>query len=138
MNLIKVAIPLLLGAVALQACATSSYVRKLNEDVAEAPYSKDDYIPCVFDCSNMGNMLREYLLGKGYDVKLLVYWTGANKDSHTLVLVDNQVLVDPVLKTAIRQAPSDFPGAIIFSDPELLKAYTNPEEWSREWTSTKQ
>lgn len=117
----------------LTACTTDPYVKKLQDDIEQAPYSTEDYVPDVFDCSNMTNFLHDWLKQRGYDTKILVYYVNS-KDSHAILLVDNKVLIESVEKRIIRNKhPQDYVGALIFKDAETLLEYTPKEKWVKEW-----
>jgi len=117
----------------LTACTTDPYIKKLQDDIEQAPYSSEDYISEVFDCSNMTNLLHDWLEQRGYNTKILVYYTDS-KDSHTILLVDNKVLIESVKKRIIRNKdPQDYVGALIFKDAETLLEYTTKEKWVKEW-----
>ncbi|MFH1704211.1 MAG: hypothetical protein ABIB41_12460 [Nitrospirota bacterium] len=117
----------------LTACTTDPYIKKLQDDIEQAPYSTEDYIPEVFDCSNMTNFLHDWLGQRGYDTKILVYYINS-KDSHAILLVDNKVLIESVRKRIIRNKhPQDYVGALIFKDAETLLEYTPEEKWVKEW-----
>lgn len=45
---------------------------KLYDDLNAIPYDPSNYTPNVFDCSNMGALLYDYLKHKGYGVKFVL------------------------------------------------------------------
>ena len=121
----------------LTACTTDPYIKKLQYDIEQAPYSTEDYKSEVFDCSNMTNFLDDWLEQRGYDTKILVYYIDS-KDSHAILLVDNKVLIESVKKRILsNKNPQDYVGALIFQDAETLLAYTPEKKWSSEWGYSK-
>jgi hypothetical protein len=60
-------------------CATDPFIRKLQNDIDQAPYSTEDYVLGEFDCSNMANLLDDWLEQMGYDTKIMVYYPITNK-----------------------------------------------------------
>lgn len=126
---------------ALIGCASDPFIKKLQHDIEQAPYSSEDYIPNEFDCSNMTNFLDDWLEEKGYDTKILVYYIDSSilsrsplADSHALLLVNNSIIVESVTKKVLKNKhPQNFIGALIFQDAETLLNWTPEEKWSREW-----
>jgi hypothetical protein len=117
----------------LTACANDPYIKKLQDEIGQAPYSTEDYIPDVFDCSNMTNLLHDWLKQRGYDTKILVYYLKPNI-SHAILLVDDKVLIESVTKRIIKNKTSqDYLGALIFKDAETMLEYTPEEKWVMEW-----
>ncbi|MGQ9570329.1 MAG: hypothetical protein ACUVUQ_05710 [Thermodesulfovibrionales bacterium] len=108
----------------LPGCAQDPYIRKLQYDISQAPYSSEDYIQDEFDCSNMTNFLDNWLEEKGYDTKILVYYpsepSGIQKafgtgfepskpflKSHAVLLVDNNTIVESVTKRIVKHGKNE-------------------------------
>ena len=117
---------------ALSACSGNLYIKNLRMDITNAPYSPEEYILGQFDCSNMASLMDNYLEGKGYDSKIMV--VQESNGPHAYVIIDNETIAEPVTKKILKgKTPQDYPGAVIFNDPEMLQAYFEPEKWEREW-----
>lgn len=137
-NFAVINVLVLLLAFCLIACTTNPYVRKLQYDVEQVPYSPEDYISEEFDCSNMTNFLDDWLEQKGYDTKILVYYDIDSKNSHAILLVDNKILIEPVTKRIVENKnPQDYVGSLIFQDAEMLCDYVPEKKWVKEWGYSK-
>lgn len=141
-------------------CATDPFIKKLQNDIDQAPYSIEDYVLEEFDCSNMTNLLDDWLEQKGYDTKILVYYPihpindnqipinkirtlnvdhrTSNIQPHAILLVNNNLIVESVTKKVLKNKhPQDYIGALIFQDAESLLYYLSGETayggWIKEW-----
>lgn len=72
---------------------SNDYLTKLRTIIQECPYSVDEYEEGVFDCSNMANMMDDWLEHHGYEC-WIVRWRKANplEAGHAMVLVNGQLV----------------------------------------------
>jgi len=82
-----------MSSVAVAVLAMMSLINAVNE----APYNVSDYELGVFDCTNEGALLHDWLEERGYDVKVVVGRNGNTYTSgHLWLIVGN---VDYIVKS---------------------------------------
>jgi len=73
---------------------------RLARDIRDCPYSPEEYQEGIFDCSNMANMLDDWLEMKGHE-SWIVHWRKLDGSAgHAMVLVNGK-LVEPTRKILI-------------------------------------
>jgi len=108
---------------------------KLKKDIDNAPYVAADYKEDIFDCSNMSNLLDDWLEQKGYDTKIILL------PSHAMVLVNYEILIEATDKFIVNgMFPENCPKInedIILITPDaeyIVSYYENISDWKKEWS----
>jgi hypothetical protein len=113
----------------------AAYLSNLQSAIDSAPYNTKDYKLNVFDCSNMSNLLDDWLELQGYHTQILAYVatrSDGSKAHHMMVIVDYTVLVEATSKKIYLFMKIPTKDAIIFEDSEDLIPIMGKEWWNRE------
>lgn len=76
-----------------------SSLRRLQDDVSSCPYTSTEYQANIFDCSNMANMLDNWLESKGYESWILIFSKINPLESGHSIIMANGQLFEPTTKT---------------------------------------
>lgn len=97
------------------------------------PKKRNEYEENIFDCSNMANMLDDWLELHGYE-SWIIRWTKVDfSNGHAMVLVNGQ-LIEPTTKT-VRVSLFDVADGTysrnveIIDEPTQLDVYIESEWW---------
>jgi len=126
---------LILSAFLIPALTWKDSLVNLKNVISKCPYSIMEYQENVFDCSNMGNMLDDWLEYHGYE-SWIIRWSKINplEAGHIMLLVDGH-LVEPTqkcLKGSLMDLAQegDWSNQLtIFDEPTQLSHYIE-SEWS--------
>lgn len=119
-----------------------SWEQRLQEAILACPYSITEYRENVFDCSNMANMLDDWLEEKyGYETYIMIF-QGENGVGHTLVVANGR-FIEPTSKSLIftfrKETYSNLLafGIIMIDDVERLIDFYGESLWMQEWSYPK-
>ena len=127
---------LIIILIALLFGCLSPNCKKAIDLAKQAPYSEDMYKAGVFDCSNMGHFLQDYMRGHGYESYIMVK-SGLVWGGHVIVVVkcDDEILYfEPTNKKIIVL------GSILYQqnyypiyDINKYRVEANKDWWDKEW-----
>jgi len=138
---LKSFIPLVLLGIAIGLFIIPSFVPKnqtLEQAITSCPYSRSEYEKDVFDCSNMANMMDDWLEEEyGYET-FIVSWRSVDIiGGHAMVIVNGR-FVEPTTKSIVWTFRTELyanlsTSVTIIDDAERLPNY-GTEDWLREWS----
>lgn len=112
---------------------TKSPFRRLQDAIDACPYSCSEYQAGIFDCSNMANMLDDWLEQKyGYET-YIVSWRSVNViEGHAMVIADG-IFIEPTTKriclTFRTELYADLSTSVTIIDDAERLPYYSVEEW---------
>ena len=107
--------------------------RQLQDAINACPYSPEEYQINVFDCSNMANMLDDWLEQKyGYETYIVVWRSVDGVSGHAMVIANGR-FIEPTTKMIVytfrTELYADLSTSVtIIDDAERLPNYSL-EEW---------